>query len=390
MAKRSGKKVYMLYTGGTIGMAGSPLKPLPPAAFAKLVASQPGFTESTLTVQLHDDEPSVIDYTLKSFEDPLDSSSMTPEDWIIIAKDLLKNYNGYDGLVVLHGTDTLAFTASALSFLMNGLDKPIVVTGSQIPLQQTRNDALRNMISAIVVAATTKVPESTLLFDSKLMRGNRSAKVNASFFSAFDSPNFESLGKLGIDININNSLVLSPPPITDSLSVENNRKVLSKALTRWNVAYSDFSVISLILFPGIQASMVKAMLEDTSPQVKGIVIMAFGAGNAPANKDLLAYLKVAHKMGLVLVDITQVLMGSVDLDAYQSASGLKEAGAVSGYDMTPEAALTKLIWLIGRGLSQKEIENELTVDLHGEVSREIVDIVDSIWIRLKNKRIAYR
>jgi len=390
MMERSRKKVYVLYTGGTIGMAGSPLSPLSPAEFAKLVASQPGFTESALTVQLDGDEPSVIDYTLKSFKVPLDSSSMNPEDWITISEDLLDNYEGYDGLVVLHGTDTMAFTASALSFLMKGLDKPIVVTGAQVPLQQTRNDALRNMVTAMVVAATTKVPESTLLFDTKLIRGNRSEKVNASFFPAFDSPNFEPLGKLGIQIDIDDSLVLGPPLADESLSVEQNRKTLSEALASWKIAYGDFSVISLSLFPGIQASMVKAMLEQTSPKVKGVVIMAFGAGNAPANKELLNYLKVVHKGGVVLVDITQVLMGSVDLDAYQSASGLKAAGVVSGYDMTPEAALTKLIWLIGRGLSQNEIEHQLTVDLRGEVSRQLAEQVDALWVRLKEKRIAYR
>ncbi len=390
MPERSTKKVYVLYTGGTIGMAGNPLKPLSPAEFAKLVASQPGFSASTLTIQLDDDKPSVIDYTLKSFEVPLDSSSMTPEDWITIAEDLLDNYEGYDGLVVLHGTDTMAFTASALSFLMKGLDKPIVVTGAQVPLQQTRNDALRNMVTAMVVAATTKVPESTLLFDTKLIRGNRSEKVNASFFPAFDSPNFEPLGKLGIQIDIDGSLVLGPPSADESLSVEQNRKTLSEALARWKMAYQEFSVIALILFPGIQASMVKAMLEETSPQVKGVVIMAFGSGNAPANKELLDYLKAAHKRGVVLVDITQVLMGSVDLDAYQSASGLKAAGAVSGYDMTPEAALTKLIWLTGRGLSQKEIEHELTIDWHGEISKQIVDQVDDLWLRLQDKRKTYR
>ncbi|MBR9920894.1 MAG: asparaginase [Bacteroidetes bacterium] len=387
MGRQPRKKVYVLYTGGTIGMAGSPLKPLSPEKFAALVASQPGFSQDTLTVQLEEDKPTVIDYTLKSFKTPLDSSSMTPEDWVTIAEDLLDNYEGFDGLVVLHGTDTMAFTASALSFLMEGLDKPVVVTGSQVPLQQTRNDALRNMVSAITVAATSKVPESTLLFDTKLIRGNRSEKVNASFFPAFESPNFTPLGKLGIDIHIDDSIIQPLPPAGKRLSNEQNRKKLSSSLKEWSLKYKKFSVISLILFPGIQASMVKAIIEETKPEIKGAIIMAFGSGNAPANQELLDYLKVAHERGIVLVDITQVMMGSVNLDAYQSASGLKEAGAVSGYDMTPEAALTKLIWLTGQGHSQKEIERELTTDLHGEITREIAEKVDAFWDRIASKKI---
>lgn len=373
-------RIYVLYTGGTIGMAGSPLTPLPLKQFADLVASQPGFTDTTLTVQLDDDKDTVIEYTLDAFAEPLDSSSMTPADWVSIAERLLVNYGSYDGLVVLHGTDTMAFTASALSFLLDGQTKPVIVTGAQIPLQQTRNDALRNMVSSMVVAATCDIPESTLLFDTVLLRGNRSEKVNASEFPAFRSPNFEPLGLNGISIEIDQELVLKHPPPDRSLDVAANRDRRQKELATWSQRYRDFSIVAITLFPGIEASTVSAVLEHTEPPVGGVVIEAFGSGNAPADTPLIDALETAHdEHGVVLVDVTQVLAGSVDLDAYASASGLKAAGAVSGFDMTPEAALTKLVFLTGLGLSQDQIEHQMATDLRGELSEAVRDRVLAKW-----------
>lgn len=390
MSGKTRQRVYCLYTGGTIGMAGHPLSPLPIAEFSNLIAEQPGFTKSTLTVEMDNDMPSVIEYTLEGITPPLDSSSMTPTDWITIAERILDNYDEYDGFVVLHGTDTMAFTASALGFLLSGQTKPVVVTGSQIPLSKTRNDALRNMISSMVVAATHReVVESTLLFDAQLLRGNRSQKVNASEFPAFTAPNFKPLGSNGISIDINQGLLLAPPKPGQGLDLPANRSRRSAGFRVWKQAYSQFSILSLILFPGIQASTVKAMLTQTTPPVRGVVIQAFGSGNAPANNALIAALKAAHDNGAVLVDVTQVLRGSVDLDAYQSASGLKNAGSVSGYDMTPEAALAKLIYLTGQGYDQKTIEAEMRKDLRGELSVTIRDKVEALWSMLAETRPTY-
>jgi L-asparaginase len=391
MDENAGRNVYVLYTGGTIGMAGQPLAPMPLDAFAELIAAQPGFTKDTLQVEFDDDLDIVIQYTLDGFEQPLDSSSMTPADWVTIAERLLQNYADYDGLVVLHGTDTMAFTASALSFLLDGLDKPVVVSGAQIPLSKTRNDALRNLISAMVIAATrAEVVESTLLFDTELIRGNRSQKVDASEFPAFTAPNFPALGQNGISIEIDDALLLSPPGPERSLGIELNRKRRLGELKRWKGRYAEFSILTLTLFPGIQASSVRAMLEGTKPGVRGVVIEAFGSGNAPANAELTAILKAAHDDdGVVLVDVTQVLRGSVDLDAYQSASGLKDAGAVSGFDMTPEAALAKLVYLTGLDLKQDEIEAKMSEDLQGELSAAVRDRVLARWAALAERRPAY-
>ena len=383
-------RVYVLYTGGTIGMAGSPLAPLSPDDFAALVASQPGFDGRFVTVQLDDDEDSRIEYVLDAFDAPLDSSSMTPQDWLQIAQRLLEHYADCDGMVVLHGTDTMAFTASALSFLLSGLSKPVVVTGAQIPLQQTRNDALRNLVTSIVIAATKpSIVESTLFFDTELQRGNRAEKVNASEFPAFSSPNFPPLAVNGITITVDGELLLKPPKPSESLADVRNRQRRQEELRCWSKAYAAFSIVTLTLFPGIQASTVRAMLSGTRPRVRGVVIEAFGSGNAPANTELMAVLKDAHERGVVLLDITEVLRGVVDLDAYQSASGLKEAGAVSGFDMTPEAALSKLIYLTGLGLDQQQIEQELEENLQGELTEAVRDQVRARWAGVLAERAVY-
>lgn len=391
-------KVYCLYTGGTIGCAGSPLSPLSADKFAELVASQPGFTRTpanndsialALDVNVNDEEEATIDVIMDDIKPAIDSSSMSPSDWVLIAQRIVKNYGNYTGIVVLHGTDTMAFTASAVAYMMGrGVSKPIIFTGSQVPLSKTRNDAQRNLITSITIAATQTLHEVCLYFDSKLLRGNRSVKVSSSAFPAFESPNHSPLGHVGIEIRMNTPLLLAAP--AEDLTLENasHLKKQEAILEFMKTAMDDFSVITVTLHPGIRASTIKAALQGTTPPVKGIVLQAYGAGNAPADEDMIRVFKEAHdEYGVVICDITQIVSGGVDLDAYESAAGLKHAGAVSGYDLTAEAALTKLVCLIAIGdLSQQEIEESMKTPHQGDLSRDIVEQSDAYWRALRKKR----
>jgi L-asparaginase len=359
--------VYILYTGGTIGCVssnGQPLAPMPGPQFAALVGSMPG-----LALHQVSGYPGLT-YTVGWTPQPLDSSNMTPADWVAIAQQLAQNYASYDGFVVLHGTDTMAYTASALSFLLAGLSKPVVLTGSQLPLSFSLNDALPNLVGAIVLAGTPQISEVCIYFDSLLLRGNRSAKVNANQFAAFGSPNYPPLATLGTELTLNTSLLLPPPSYSISLSNPANLQALQQQLSQWAQRIATFSVTVLMLYPGIQASTVQAMLQGTVPPVQGVVLEAFGEGNAPSSPPFLAVLSQANQGGVVLIDNTQVLTGEVNNTAYQTGSSLAQAGAISAYDMTPEASLTKLVYLFGTGMSATEVAAQMQVDLRGEITPE--------------------
>jgi L-asparaginase len=349
-------------------MDGHPLKPMSSTQFRALLSTLPGFSKKTITFQNSDAENFVIDYVLDAFEIPIDSSSMVPQDWVEIASRVLANYQDFDGFVVLHGTDTMAWTSSALSYLLEGLSKPVVVTGSQIPIVQTRNDGLRNLVTSVLLAATSKIPESCLFFNMQLMRGNRAVKINSSEFKGFGSPKFPPLAIAGIEISINEKLVEPFPEASSSLEKRKNRNVLAAKLKNIESSLQSFSVVSTVLFPGIQASMVEAIFTATTPPVKGMVLEAFGEGDAPAVKAFLETLAAANSAGVTIVDDTQCLMGSANIGAYESATGLLKAGVISGYDLTPEATLTKLIYLIAQGLSQAEVKKRMQIPLHGDLS----------------------
>ena len=362
------QNIYILYTGGTIGMIGRPLTPMSPDKFKTLLSSMPGFTDQTITLQTSENVEITINYTLEAFETPIDSSNMTPQDWVAITELILDNYWKYDGFVVLHGTDTLSWTASALSYMLEGLTKPVIVTGSQIPLAQTRNDGLRNLTTSIMLAATSNVPEVCLFFNTDLMRGNRAVKVNTCQFNGFISPKHPPLAVSGIETHVNQEFVIPFPPESISLNIPENLKKIQIRLKNMKPLINQFSVIAMILFPGIEASMIKAMINSTKPHLKGLVLLAFGEGNAPSTTAFLETMTQADHTGITIVNVTQCLKGSVNINAYDSASGLRKAGVISGYDLTPEAALSKLFYLIAQGLTQNDVKKHIQTPIAGDLN----------------------
>lgn len=294
------------------------------------------------------------EFVIHEFKPLLDSSNMTPQDWVRIAVDIKEHYFDHDGFVVLHGTDTMAYSASALAFMFEALAKPVIFTGSQVPLCEPRNDAQDNLIASLMIAADYPLPEICLFFDNMLFRGCRAVKANCNAFAAFASPNFPPLATTGIDIKVNWNLARTAPQPARELLVHERM---------------DPSVGVLRLFPGMTGETIRNFLR---PPLKGVVIQAFGEGNGPTdNPEIMAALEDANNRGLVIVATTQCWMGTVDLTAY--ATGLARAGAVSGYDMTPEAALAKLFYLFGKGHSSAKVKELITEDLRGELTKPTAD-----------------
>jgi len=334
------RRVYVAYTGGTIGMrrVGGHYAPAP-GHLASLMAELP---------ELRD--PRAPAYHVREYATLRDSATMTPRDWTLIADDIAAHYAEYDGFVVLHGTDTMAYTASALAFMLRGLAKPVVLTGSQIPLSELRSDARENLLTALLIAAHEPIPEVCLWFGSRLLRGCRASKVNASGLEAFDSPNFPPLGTAGIEIAVDRRLALPPPAPDAPLSVQ--------------PIDPGVRIGALRLFPGISPEMVAAVLAP----LRGLVLEAYGAGNGPDDPALLDALAAASARGVVIVACTQCLRGRVDLDAYATGAALARAGVVSGRDMTAEAALAKLFFLFSAGYTPREVRELVGRDLRGEIT----------------------
>ena len=340
------RRVYIAYTGGTIGMKKT----------REGYAPAPGHLQEQMRRIPELEDAAVPEYALSEYQPLLDSANMVPADWLKIATDIHARYDDHDGFVVLHGTDTMAYTASALPFLFEGLAKPVVLTGSQIPLSQVRNDARENLITALLVAADPRVTEVCLYFGGRLLRGCRAVKVNADGFDAFASPNFPPLGVAGIDIEIDYPRLR--PPAGQAF------RLLAPAGA--HAAGGEPVVAALRIFPGMSATLVRNVLQ---PPLRGLVLEAYGVGNAPdRDHALLDALADATARGLVIVSVTQCLRGTVDLGDYATGSALARAGVVSGYDLTAEAALAKLFHLLHQGHPPDRVKALLQADLRGELT----------------------
>lgn len=345
MSSTGHSSILMIYTGGTIGM---------------IQNADTGALESFNFDHLLNHVPELkrlnIDIDSITFDPPIDSSDMEPEMWSRIVTIIEEGYNRYDGFVILHGTDTMAFTASALSFMLEDLMKPVILTGSQLPIGALRTDGKENIITAIEIAAAKNadgnpmVPEVCIFFHEKLMRGNRSTKINSESFGAFGSNNYPNLATAGTDIQF---------------YTRNIRKYVPGLKLKAHHEYNS-NIIIFSLFPGMQKEVVEKVL--SAKELKGIIFRTFGAGNAPQKKWLIDALKKATAEGKIIINITQCAGGRVHMERYGTGLQLQEAGVISGRDSTVEAALTKLMYLLGKNLPTEEVRRRMEISFAGEIT----------------------
>lgn len=331
------KSLLLIYTGGTIGMKTDPATGvLAPFDFSQIENEVPELRKFNVSIDLH------------AFDPPIDSSNVQPEFWQELARVIGANYKQYDGFVVLHGTDTMSYTASALSFMFRGLDKPVVFTGSQIPIGVLRTDGRENLISAIEIAAAGIAKnEVTIFFQNLLLRANRTTKYTAEYLNAFRSDNFPALAEAGVQIKYEPDHLLKPTgapfSVLDAVSTD---------------------ICSIKVFPGLKQTYLEAILSIEG--LRGVVLECYGSGNAPTADWFVDTIARAVARGVVVLNITQCAAGQVDMNLYETGRRLLGAGVIGGSDMTYEAAMTKMMTLLGRDLGPLELKKCLKMPLCGE------------------------
>lgn len=332
------KRILIINTGGTISSVKTPHGYEP----------SPGYVETAMAqipTLKHKDMP---DYVIKEYQPLLDSSNMTVHEWNRIAHDIALEYEQFDGFVVFHGTDTMAYTASALSFMLENLGKPVIVTGSQIPLSEVRNDAIDNVITSLWLCAHQPIHEVCIYFNQHLLRGNRTQKISAQCFNAFDSPNYPQLASIGINIELHQHLLQKPPQKPFHL----------QTITPQFIA-------NFRLFPGFASDVLAYILNQP---LRGLILETYGAGNAQNNDPhFLKLLTDACGRGVIIINCTQCQQGRVEMSQYATGHTLKQAGLISGHDMTPEAAHCKLLYLLSKNLDIPQIKTLMETNICGEL-----------------------
>lgn len=333
------KKVLIINTGGTIGMKRT----------ENGYAPSPGYLGEAIGAISDMKKDGMPEWELVEMPSVLDSSNVSVCEWNEIGKIIYENYDSYDGYVILHGTDTMAYTASALSFILEDNSKPIILTGSQIPLCELRSDGVDNLVTSLIIAAEGVVREVSLFFGSRLLRGNRATKMSADGLMAFDSPNYPHLADVGISIRYNTSAIRTP--------------------SGREISYHPFSNVPIgviKVFPGVQFSLFESIMTD---KLSGIVLEGFGTGNIPDKSgELLPIVKKAFDAGTLVVVCSQCPEGAVSLGAYETSTPLKRAGAIGGSDMTTEAAVAKLYHLRSLGIATADAERFMAADIAGELT----------------------
>jgi L-asparaginase len=338
-------KILIIYTGGTIGMIEN-----------QKTGALTSFDFSNIEESIPEIKKFNFDIDTIEFENPIDSSDIDPEFWIKLAKIIKQNYNDYDGFVILHGTDTMSYTGSALSYMLQNLNKSIVLTGSQLPIGMLRTDGKENLITAIEIASKTEngqsiVPEVCIYFENKLFRANRTIKYNAEYFNAFASENYPALANIGINIKFNYKDIY--------YRINNEDFKINTKL--------DSNVGILKIFPGISKQFVESVLNTKN--LKGLVLETFGSGNATTQQWFIKLISKAIKNGIIIVNVTQCIAGSIHAGKYETSIALYKAGIINGYDITSEAAITKLMFLLGQNFSKSEIKTKFESSISGEITK---------------------